>query len=167
MNFEEPQEFGQNLNVNYLIFKHIFRVGIKLLKISERSKTKYSERSTLSSESVSHSVMSDSFDPCTVDDQAPLSMGFSRQEYWSGLPFPSPGESSWPRDWTRVSCITGRFFTVSAISSIVICKGISRRISIQNRTRKFYCCQCPSVPVSLLPKTCASSPSIYSASILF
>ena len=24
--------------------------------------------------------------------QAPLSMGFSRQEYWSGLPFPSPGE---------------------------------------------------------------------------
>ena len=27
----------------------------------------------------------------TVACQAPLSMGFSRQEYWSGLPFPSPG----------------------------------------------------------------------------
>ena len=27
---------------------------------------------------------------CTVACQAPLSMGFSRQEYWSGLPFPSP-----------------------------------------------------------------------------
>ena len=27
----------------------------------------------------------------TVAHQAPLSMGFSRQEYWSGLPFPSPG----------------------------------------------------------------------------
>ena len=27
----------------------------------------------------------------TVTLQAPLSMGFSRQEYWSGLPFPSPG----------------------------------------------------------------------------
>ena len=26
----------------------------------------------------------------TMDRQAPLSMGFSRQEYWSGLPFPSP-----------------------------------------------------------------------------
>ena len=26
----------------------------------------------------------------TVSHQAPLSMGFSRQEYWSGLPFPSP-----------------------------------------------------------------------------
>ena len=29
--------------------------------------------------------------PWTVAYQAPLSMGFSRQEYWSGLPFPSPG----------------------------------------------------------------------------
>ena len=30
--------------------------------------------------------------PWTVAQQAPLSMGFSRQEYWSGLPFPSPGD---------------------------------------------------------------------------
>ena len=30
--------------------------------------------------------------PLTVDCQALLSMGFSRQEYWSGLPFPSPGD---------------------------------------------------------------------------
>ena len=28
----------------------------------------------------------------TVAHQTPLSMGFSRQEYWSGLPFPSPGD---------------------------------------------------------------------------
>ena len=28
----------------------------------------------------------------TVPHQAPLSMGFSRQEYWSGLSFPSPGD---------------------------------------------------------------------------
>ena len=28
----------------------------------------------------------------TVAHQAPPSMGFSRQEYWSGLPFPSPGD---------------------------------------------------------------------------
>ena len=33
-------------------------------------------------------------DPWTVAHQAPLSMGFSRQEYWSGLPFPSPGDLS-------------------------------------------------------------------------
>ena len=30
--------------------------------------------------------------PWTVARQAPLSMGFSRQEYWSGLPCPSPGD---------------------------------------------------------------------------
>ena len=30
--------------------------------------------------------------PWTVAHQAPLSMGFSRQDYWSGLPFPSPGD---------------------------------------------------------------------------
>ena len=30
--------------------------------------------------------------PSTVDYQVPLSMGFSRQEYWSGLPFPSPAD---------------------------------------------------------------------------
>ena len=39
------------------------------------------------------SVMSDSLQPYgTVAHQAPLSTGFSRQEYWSGLPFPSPNK---------------------------------------------------------------------------
>ena len=33
-------------------------------------------------------------------------MGFPRQEYWSGLPFPSPGESSQPRDQTHVSSVS-------------------------------------------------------------
>ena len=36
--------------------------------------------------------MSDSCDPTDCARQAPLSMGFSRQEYWSGLSFPSPGD---------------------------------------------------------------------------
>ena len=40
----------------------------------------------------------------------PLSMGFSRQEYWSGLPFPSPGDLP-PMDQTLVICTAGRFFT--------------------------------------------------------
>ena len=39
--------------------------------------------------SVKSSVMSNSMTPWTVAHQAPPSMGFSRQEYWSGLPFPS------------------------------------------------------------------------------
>ena len=33
----------------------------------------------------------------TVASQAPLSMGFPRKEYWSGLPFPSPGDLPNPR----------------------------------------------------------------------
>ena len=46
--------------------------------------------------------------PWTVAHRAPLSMGFSRQEYWSGLPFPPLGGSSRPWDRTctsHVSCI--------------------------------------------------------------
>ena len=48
-------------------------------------------------ESVNGSVMSDSlWSPDLSSVQAPLSMGFPRQEYWSGLPFPSPGNLSNP-----------------------------------------------------------------------
>ena len=41
-------------------------------------------------------------------------MGFSRQEHWSGSPFPSPGDLPDPRDWNEVSCIVGRCYTVWA-----------------------------------------------------
>ena len=42
---------------------------------------------------LSHSVMVESFAISrTIVHQAPLSMGFPRQEYWSGLPFPSSGD---------------------------------------------------------------------------
>ena len=37
-----------------------------------------------------HAHMLSHVTPWTVASQAPLSMDFSRQEYWSGLPFPSP-----------------------------------------------------------------------------
>ena len=39
-----------------------------------------------------HSVASNSVTPWTVSCQASLSIGCSRQEYWSGLPFPPPGD---------------------------------------------------------------------------
>ena len=41
---------------------------------------------------LSLSVVSVSATPWTLASQAPLSMGFSRPEYWSGLPFTSPGD---------------------------------------------------------------------------
>ena len=49
-------------------------------------------RNSEKSESVSCLVMSDPATPWTVAHQALPSMEFSRQEYWSGLPFPSPGD---------------------------------------------------------------------------
>ena len=52
--------------------------------------------------------------PWTIAHQAPLSMGFSRQEYWSGLPFPSPGNLPNPGlNLCLLHC--GRFFTVWVI----------------------------------------------------
>ena len=52
--------------------------------------------------------------------QAPLSLGFSRQEYWSGLPFPPPGDfpDPWKMGMEPVSltspALAGEFFTTSA-----------------------------------------------------
>ena len=43
--------------------------------------------------------------PWTVAHQAPLSMGFFRQEYWNGLPFPSPGDIPNPRIEHRSSAL--------------------------------------------------------------
>ena len=71
-------------------------------------------------------------DPWTVAHQALLSMGFSRQEYWSGLPFSFSRGSFWPRDQTCVSWIAGWFFTCWAIGE-VIC-GIRSEWSCRNPT---------------------------------
>ena len=51
----------------------------------------YARNFTSGGWSFRHSVMSDSCDLWAVVHQAPLSIGFSRQEYSTELPFPSPG----------------------------------------------------------------------------
>ena len=50
--------------------------------------------------------------PWTVARQAPLSMKFSRQEYWNGLPFPSPGDVPDPGIEPVSPGLAGRFFTI-------------------------------------------------------
>ena len=56
--------------------------------------------------------MSHSFaTPWPVAHQAPLSIGFPRQEYWSGLTFPSPGDPSDPGVKPTSPTLAGRFFT--------------------------------------------------------
>ena len=49
--------------------------------------------------------------PWTVTCQAPLSMGFPRQEYWSGLPLPSPGDLPDPGIEPKSPALAGGFFT--------------------------------------------------------
>ena len=50
--------------------------------------------------------------PSTAACQAPLSMGFPRQEYWSGLLCPSPGDLPDPGIKPSTSALAGRFFTI-------------------------------------------------------
>ena len=51
----------------------------------------------------------------TVVCQAPLPMGFSRQEYWSGLPCPSPGNLPDPGIELVSLELVGRFFTTDPL----------------------------------------------------
>ena len=67
---------------------------------------------------LSCSVVSDSMClPWIVACQAPLSLEFSWQEYWSGVPFPAPGDlpDPWIEPMSLVSpALAGRFLTTSA-----------------------------------------------------
>ena len=85
----------------------------------------------------SHSVISDSFmAPWTVAFQAPLSMGFPRQEYWSGLPFPFPSTvltlmGSLPSHLTTAFYTTGH-----SISSLIQVNKIFKDPTV------FWCFSC-------------------------
>ena len=61
----------------------------------------------------------------TVDHQAPLSMGSSKQEYWSGLPCPPPGDLPNPGiepPSLTPPALAGKFFTTSATWEINVVK---------------------------------------------
>ena len=64
--------------------------------------------------------------PWAVAHQAPLSMGFPRQEYWSGLPFSSAGYLPNPRiepmspALRAVCCIVGGFFTIEPPGKLLL-----------------------------------------------
>ena len=61
-------------------------------------------------------------DPWTVAHQAPPSMGLSRQEYWSGLPFPSPGDLPNPGIEPRSPVLEADALT--SVHSLVLMSGI-------------------------------------------
>ena len=58
--------------------------------------------------------------PWTVVHQAPLSVKFFRQEYWKGLPFPSPGHLPDPGTEPVSSALAGRVFTTSATCCLLL-----------------------------------------------
>ena len=67
-------------------------------------------------------VVSDSFaTPWSVAHQVPLSMGFPRQEYWSGLPFPSPGGLPDLGIEPTSPALAGGFFTTGPPGKPLLC----------------------------------------------
>ena len=66
-------------------------------------------------------VASDSLQPRALLRTRPLSEGFPRQEYWSGLPFPSPGDLPDPGMEPTSPAWAGRFFTTEQIFRAVNC----------------------------------------------
>ena len=70
---------------------------------------------------VSPQVISDPFVTLwTVTYQAPPSMGFSREEYWSGLPFPSPGYLPDPGIEPTSPALAGGFFTTEPLVAVLL-----------------------------------------------
>ena len=68
--------------------------------------------------------------PWVVARQAPQSVGFPRQEYWSGLPFPSPGHLLKPGIEPEPPALAGEFFTTEPpgkpqeemLKPLILCK---------------------------------------------
>ena len=65
------------------------------------------------------SVVSDSVTPWTVEHQGPLSMGFSRQEYWNGLSFPTAGDLLDPGFEPMSPALLGRVFLLGSPLTLV------------------------------------------------
>ena len=73
--------------------------------------------------------------PRTVAHQAPLLMGFPKQEYWSGLPFLFPGNLPDPGIEPLSPALAGEFFTTKPRGSPVISMNISKyKRTIQAQT---------------------------------
>ena len=79
--------------------------------------------------------------PWTVAHQSPLSMGFSRQDYWSGLPFASPGDLPDPGIKPKPSAVAAGFFTTeppgkssSQITSQIFQYNIWHIVNIQQQS---------------------------------
>ena len=82
--------------------------------------------------------MSSSATPWTVAHQAPVSMGFSRQEYWSGLPCSPPGElpnpGLQPESLTSLALAGGLFITNATWEAQKVMKGMGKKEKIKQQS---------------------------------
>ena len=105
--------------------------------------------------------MSDSSTPWTVAHQAPLSMGFSRQEYWGGVALPSSRGSSQPRDqiqvpqvschgrWVLYHCV---FYVASVMSNSLQPYGLAHQAPLSmGFSKQEYWSGLPCLPPEDLP----------------
>ena len=92
----------------------------------------------------------------TVAHQAPLSMGFSRQEYWSGLPFPSPGDlpnpgiEPWSPVWQTDALLSSHQGNLRIRSDQISCSVVSDSLWPHGLQHARLPCPSPSPWVSLL-----------------
>ena len=82
------------------------------------------------------------FDPWIIACQSPLSMGFPRQDYWSGSPFPSPGDLPNPGIEPESPAWEGGFFTTEPTEKSLKCDCGSFRCS-GHRNQKPICDKSP------------------------
>ena len=116
--------------------KHLHIILKKIIKSYGKKKDKETERSYKNSQKTVNNVAISTFvsdvkllshvqlfaTPCTVTYQTTPSVEFSRQVYWSRLPFPSPRGSSPPRDVCWVHC-RQTVYHLSQLSIIILqCK---------------------------------------------
>ena len=97
-----------------------------------------------------YSVISDSATPRTVAHQDPLSMGFARPEYWSGLPFPPPVDLPDPGIELTVPALAGPLLShwESPVTGgpVVKTPRLSQRVCVQSLIGE------PRIPHAVWPK---------------
>ena len=86
--------------------------------------------------------------PQTAASQAPLSMGFSRQGSWSGLPFPPPGDLPNPGIEPKSPALAGRFFATEP------CGGGTPQILLQGKQPPLSICKLLALTSNLPTAVC-------------
>ena len=74
----------------------------------------------------------------TVAHQAPLSMGFPRQEYWSGLPYPTPGDLLDPGIKPASPALAGGLFTTEPPRKLTLVHGTLQNNELRNQRIFFF-----------------------------